>query len=190
MRLPRNIVLGFVLLLTINPILCSASEAANVPDIIYAEVAKSYEHIFIGTAINKTIEADRTFYIFNISEYLKQPLNSTTLTLTVYSGSEVVSPAGSYHVGEEYLVFFNEFEGDRIVGLDYLTKFLGSLDDSEIQNIREVVKITNVSNIAQDNLAFQKELADYSETQKILFNIALLLSAIIIFMLYIRLIRK
>ena len=178
-------------MLTINPILCSASEAANVPDEIYTEVAKNYEHIFIGTVINKTIESDRTFYILNVTEYLKHPLNVTRITLTVYSGSEVVSTAGSYYVGEDYLVFFNELDvGDNIVGIKYSVNFLGSLTDSEIQNIREVLTITDVSLIAKDNLAYEKELNDYSEAQKTLFNIALLLTAIIIIILYIRFIRK
>jgi hypothetical protein len=146
MRLPRNIVLGLILLITINPILCSASEAANVPDEIYTEVAKNYEHIFIGTVINKTIESDRTFYIFNITEYLKHPLNTTMITATVYSGSEVVSPAGSYYVGEDYLVFFDELDMDNnIVGIKYSVKFVGSLSDSEIQSIREAVDISDVA---------------------------------------------
>ena len=155
----RVIISGcIIVLLTFNPVICLVSQASDVPKDIYAEIVKSHNHIFIGTATNKTIESDRTYYVFNVTEYLKHPLNAPEITLTAYGGYEIgVSPSTSFTVGQAYFVFFNELDEDnKIVGFDYYSKFLGSLDDSDILSIREVVNQVSATELAVS--AFNKQL--------------------------------
>ena len=84
----RVVSLGLIIfLLFFNSISCNTSQAAELPNLV-TKIAKSYNHIFIGTAINKTILSDTTTYIFNVTEYLKHPINSTKVILTVDGGSE------------------------------------------------------------------------------------------------------
>ena len=63
-------------------------------------------------------------------------------------------PSTSFYIDLEYLVFFDDIDNeDKVIGFDYYASLLSSVDDETLQNIREVVKITDVSDIAQPNLA-------------------------------------
>jgi len=127
-------------LLFVNPTICIASQASELPTATIIEIAGNYNHIFIGTTINKTVESDYTQYIFNVTEYLKHPLNSTIIYLTVGGGSEIaVSPSTSFFLDKEYIIFFDEIdEKYRIVGYDYTFTLLNSVDSDDIEIIRDI----------------------------------------------------
>ena len=249
------------------------------------DFAKSYKYIIIGSVLNKTVEANQTLYVFNVTENLKHPINTTQITITTMGGSEIaVSPSTSFYTGLEYLVFFDELdEENKVTGFDYFASLLSQITDERLQTIRDeadksraielavpmfysqlprisnplynvsnvnvtnVLKyqwerpegsgnfsdvwrveircegyeedgdhvwrlimfhvvldtgevgvgpiiggayVTDVSDFAEDNLAYEKELNDYSENQKLLFNIALLLTAIMIIVSFFRFMRK
>lgn len=118
------------------------------------DFAKSYNYIIIGTVINKTVESNQTHYVLNVTENLKKPINTTQITITTMGGSEIaVSPSTTFYTGVEYLVFFNELDEDsEIVGFDYVSSLLSSLDSDTLQTIREVADVRNLSNIAQPDL--------------------------------------
>lgn len=59
--------------------ICIASEAADAEPIEIFDYAEHYEYIFIGKVISKQVTTDQTYYIFNVTEYLKHPLNSTQI---------------------------------------------------------------------------------------------------------------
>ena len=147
-----------VLPLLVNSTICFASQASSLPSSVVIKIAENYDYGFIGTATNKTTESYRTYYVFNVTEYLKNPLNATEITLTAYGGYENgVSPSISFSLGHNYLVFFNELDEDnKIIGFDYDSKFLGSYDDSDILSIREVVNQVSATELAVS--AYHKQL--------------------------------
>ena len=138
----RDIPLYLILfqLLFVNSINCLASQASSLHPGGVIEIAENYDYIFIGTVTNKTLESDSTNYVFNVSEYLKHPLNTTEVYLTVGGGSEIaVSPSTSFFLGIEYVFFFDEIdEYYRIVGHDYTFTLLNSVDSEVIENIRKI----------------------------------------------------
>jgi len=106
----------------LTPNIHGVTELSDLSD----DFAKSYNYIFIGTIANKTIETNQTLYLFNITENLKHPMNTTQITITTMGGSEIaVSPSTSFYTGLEYLVFFDELDDEnKVIGFDYYASFL------------------------------------------------------------------
>lgn len=103
------------------------------------DFAKSYNHIFIGTLVNKTVESNQTHYLFTVTENLKQPINTTQITVTTMGGSEIaVSPSTSFYTGLEYLVFFDELdEENKVIDFDYIASLLSQITDERLETIRD-----------------------------------------------------
>ena len=127
-------------LLFVNPTICIASQTSELPTTTIIEIAGNYNHIFIGTAINKTVESDQTQYVFNVTEYLKHPLNTSKVYLTVGGGSEIAAyPSTSFFLDKEYILFFSDIDkNNSIVGFDYTFTLMNSVDAEDIENIRTI----------------------------------------------------
>ncbi len=127
----------------INTITCIASQASGFPSDEAVTISIDYNHIVIGTFTNKTRYSDYTRYVFNISESLMQPLNSTELYLMVDGSSEImVSPSTSFFLGSEYILFFDDVD-DRftIVGTDYACTLSARVDSDDIDEIRVIREV-------------------------------------------------
>ena len=137
------LILGQLHLLDISP--CTASQAADAEPITIFEYAEHNEYIFIGKVISKNVTTDQTYYIFNVTEYLKHPLNSTQIYRTEHGGSEVaVSPSTFYYVNIEYIMFFDEIDEDyRILGNHVYYKLLNSVDTEDIETIRQPIDVAD-----------------------------------------------
>ena len=103
----------FILIFFFIPITCNASQAADVKPITIIELTETHNNIFIGTITSKTETTDRTHYVFNVTEYLKHPVNSSQIYLTCGGGSEIaVSPDISFFLGIEYVMFVDEIDDE------------------------------------------------------------------------------
>ncbi len=122
----------------LNTVHCFASQASSLPRETIIEIAENYEHIFIGTVINKTVESNSTRYVFNVTEYLKHPLNSSLIYRTEHGGSEVaVYPSTTYYVNIEYVMFFDEIDDNYgILGFDYTYLLVNSVDADDIRVLK------------------------------------------------------
>jgi len=129
----------FAVCLVLNLLTSSVNGETVVSD-ISDDFAKSYNYIFIGTVLNKTIESNQTHYLFNVTENLKKPINTTQITVTTMGGSEIaVSPSTSFYIGKEYLVFFDELdEDDMVIGFDYYASLLSQVGEEKLETIREI----------------------------------------------------
>ena len=134
-RLP-HIVLAFFLVFNL---LTHNIHGVTVLSDLSDDFAESYNYIFIGTLVNKTVEANQTLYMFNITENLKHAINTTQITITTMGGSEVaVSPSTSFYTGLDYLVFFDELdEENKVIGFDYYASLLSQITDERLQTIRD-----------------------------------------------------
>jgi len=143
-------------LLFVNPTICIASQTSEFPTATIIEIAGNYNHIFIGTAINKTVESDQTQYVFNVTEYLKHPLNTSKVYLTVGGGFEIVaSPSTSFFLDKEYILFFSDIDkNNSIVGFDYTFTLMNSVDAEDIENIRTIKVVISQPEQVKSNLFY------------------------------------
>ena len=140
----------FILLIT-SPNGCNASIAAESDQPTTIELAEIFNHVFIMNVTGKIVTDDRTYYIFNVTEYLKDPVNASKLYFTAYGGSKImVSPATNLYLGHEYLFFCDEISEEySITGNHYTYKLLNAVDPSEIEEIRRIqnaVKAATIEN--------------------------------------------
>lgn len=128
----------FAFLLVLNLLIPNINGVTVLSD-LSDDFAESYNYIFIGTVVNKTVQANQTLYVFNVTENLKQPINTTQITITTMGGSEIaVSPSISFYTGLDYLVFFDELdEENKVIGFDYIATLLSQITDERLQTIRE-----------------------------------------------------
>lgn len=155
----------------LNTVHCFASQASSLPRETIIEIAENYEHIFIGTVIIKTVESDSTRYVFNVTEYLKHPLNSSEIFLTVGGGSEIaVSPSTSFFLGVEYLFFFDQIdESYGIVGFDYTYTLVNSVDADDIRVLKAMDGFSGGVNVA--DVADDYDLREPSNSKVLIYQI-------------------
>jgi hypothetical protein len=130
-----HIVLAFFLVLNLlTPNVHGVTVLSDLSD----DFTESYNYIFIGTIVHKTVEANQTLYLLNVTENLKQPINTTQITITTMGGFEIaVSPSVTFYTGLEYLVFFDEMdEENKVTGFDYYASLLSQITDERLQTIR------------------------------------------------------
>ena len=103
---------------------------------------------------------ENTHYVFNVTEYLKNSLNTTTIQLTVHGGSEIaVSPSTTFYMNIEYILFFDEIENDsRIIGKHIYYTLLNSVDSDDIRELQAliavgggVMSVTEVPSVKHDH---------------------------------------
>ncbi|MCJ7731577.1 hypothetical protein MUP51_04615 [Candidatus Bathyarchaeota archaeon] len=141
MKIIRMGLMVIILLLIITPAYCNASITAEDDQSTALELAEIFNHVFIVNVASKIVTNDRTYYVFNVIEYLKEPVNSSTIFLTAYGGSEIaVTPSTTFYLGLNYLFFCDEInEESSITGNHYQYMLLNSVDPEEIQNIRKSI---------------------------------------------------
>jgi hypothetical protein len=141
--------LVIILILNSAPIDCSASIAADADQPTTLELAEIFNHVFIVNVTSKIETTDRTFYVFNVTEYIKTPVNSSTLYFTAYGGSKImVSPATTFYLGLDYLFFCDEINEEySITGLHYNYKLLDSVNPTEIEDIRKTLMALQAATI-------------------------------------------
>jgi len=128
---------------------CNASIAAEANQPTTFEIAEIFNHVFIMNVTGKIVTTDRTYYTFNVTEYLKSLVNSSILYFTAYGGSEVmVSPATTFYLGLDYLFFCDEINEEySITELHYNYKLPNSLEPNEIEDIRRTLMALKAANI-------------------------------------------
>ena len=141
MKIIRLRLTVIILLMIAQPIYSNASIAAETDQPTTIELAEIFKHVFIVNVTSKIETSDRTYYTFDVTEYLKAPVNSSTLYFTAYGGSEImVSPATTFYTGQDYLFFCDEInEYYSITGLHYTFKLLNSVDPTEMEDIRKTL---------------------------------------------------
>ena len=141
MKIIRLGLIAVIQLLIITTTYCNASIAADADQPTTLELAEIFNHVVIVNVTSKIVTTDRTYYVFKVIEYLKAPVNSSTIFFTVYGGSEIrVSPATNLYMGVNYLFFCDEItEEYSITGNHYNYKLLDSVDTKEIDNIRRTL---------------------------------------------------
>ncbi len=166
-------------LIFVNTTICYASQAWNYPSDEAVTIVEYYDYGFIGTVINKTVEPDSTQYVFNVTEYLRHPLNSTEIYLTVGGGSEIaVSPSTSFFLDKEYIICFDELgKNFSIVGFDYTFTLLNSIDSDVLENIRnshdEKIDVFPLIIPSEHDVADDYEIRQLSSFARTLVEVAL-----------------
>ena len=115
----------------------NASEVADpAPPLTLKELAQNYTHVFIGQVESKTIGANYTHYTFNVSEWLKNPIETSSIKWTESGGSVIVKiPSTSLYPNVEFIVFFSEYNGTHIQGSHHF-KLRGPYTDSDLDGLR------------------------------------------------------
>ena len=152
-------------LLFVNSIICLASEFSSYPEGEATKIAENYEYIFIGTVINKTRESNSTQYVFNVTKYLKHPLNSTEIYLTGIGGLEIAkNPTKLFFLDKEYILFFTEIdENYRILGFDYTAIPSSWVRPREIEHIRN----PEILDVMVGGVGAEDEAEDASDSEPI-----------------------
>ena len=154
-------VLLIILQLVTAPIYCNASIAADAIHFTESQLAEAHNHVFIANVTSKIIGVSHTYYVFQVIEYLKAPINTSTIYFTANSGSEIaVSPATIFSEGVEYIIFCDEISEEYdITGNHYQYRLLSSVKPSEIENIRKTVLAEKAAE-SEHNIAPEVKIID------------------------------
>lgn len=155
-----------------TPIYCKASIAADAIQFTESELAETHNHVFIANVTNKIIGVSHTYYVFQVIEYLKAPVNTSTIYFTANGGSEIaVSPATIFYEGVEYIIFCNEISEEYDISENYFRyRLLNSVKPAEIEKIRKMVQAEKAAEI-EHTIAPEISVIDREHEQPVELNI-------------------
>ncbi len=133
----RIIVISILILsqiLSSNLIICNASAPQATPPSI-KQLAENSDLIFTGKVTNITTDENYTNYDFQVYEYLKNSLNSTTFT---YKSAKIgrISYDVTFILNEEYLLFLVKDTNYHIAYGPYGKMKLSDISAETINNLR------------------------------------------------------
>ena len=120
----------------------NASEVADpAPPLTLKELAQNYTHVFIGQVESKTIGANYTHYTFNVSEWLKNPIETSSIKWTENGGSMIThNSMVSLYPNVDFIVVFDEYNGTHIQGSPRF-KLRNSYTESDIESLRRLIEL-------------------------------------------------